>query len=99
MLGLRFSCCFLNAVGVEANTNSKSLADSGNKPTPQTPIPVDRETEAKAVGLVNAHLPELKDVLKRLRADQPREYDRAIRDLAKSSRKLELAKNRDHRAL
>ncbi len=84
-----------NAWAVEANTNSKSVADTGKKPTPQTPIRVDRETESKAIGLVNAHMPELKDVLDRLRADQPRQYDRAIRDLAKSVRKLDLAKDRD----
>ena len=85
-----------NAWAFEASTNSKSVADTGIKSTPQTLIRVDRETESKAVGLVNAHLPELKDVLNRLRADQPRQYDRAIRDLAKSVRKLDLAKNRDH---
>jgi hypothetical protein len=84
-----------NAWSVEAKTNSKSLADNGNKPTPQTAIQIDRETESKAIELVKAHLPELDDVLDRLRADQPRQYDRAIRDLAKSVRKLELAKNRD----
>ena len=86
-----------NAWAIEAKTNSKSVADTGKKPTPQIPIQVDRETESKAIGLVNAHLPELKDVLDRLRADQPRQYDRAIRDLAKSVRKLDLAKNRDER--
>ena len=41
------------------------------------------------------HLPELDAVLARLRSDQSREYDRAIRDLAKSARKLEVARNRD----
>lgn len=84
-----------NAWAVEAITNSKSVADTGKKPTPQTPISVDRELESKAIGLVRSHLPELNNVLDRLRADQPRQYDRAIRDLAKSVRKLELAKNRD----
>jgi len=84
-----------NAWAVEAKINSNSLADNGKKPTPQTPIQIDRETESKSIDLVKAHLPELDDVLNRLRADQPRQYERAIRDLAKSVRKLELAKNRD----
>lgn len=87
----------VGAVAARPATNSKSLADSGKKSTPTTPIPVDRESEAKANELIQLHLPELKDVLKRLRADQPREYNRAIRDLSKSARKLELAKNRDER--
>ncbi len=78
-------------------TNAKSLADSGKKATANTPIPLDRESELKAHGLVDQHLPELKSVLKRLAADQPRQYDRAVRDLAKSARKLEFAKNRDDR--
>ena len=78
-------------------TNAKSLADSGKKATAKTPIPLDRDTEAKVNELVQSHLPELKSVLKRLAADQPRQYERAVRDLAKSARKLELAKNRDHR--
>ena len=80
---------------VEAEINSKSLADNGKKPTPQTQIQVDRDTEAKALALVKTHLPELNDVLGRLHTKQPRQYDRAIRDLAKSVRKLELAENRD----
>jgi hypothetical protein len=79
-------------------TNTKSLADAGKKPAPKTTLPaVDRETEAKSLELVQTHLPELRAVLKRLKADQPRQYDRAIRDLAKSFRKLEQAKNRDER--
>lgn len=92
LIAMALSC---HVWAVEANINSKSMADTGKKPTPQTPIQVDRETESKALGLVKAHLPELDNVLDRLRADHPRQYDRAIRDLAKSVRKLELAKNRD----
>lgn len=88
------SCAVWSAETLPA-TNAKLLADSGKKPTPKAPIPVDRETEELALELVRVHLPELDVVLERLRADQSREYDRAIRDLAKSARKLELAKNRD----
>jgi hypothetical protein len=85
------------AAEAQSQANGKSLADAGNKPTPKSARPLDRETEAKASALVEAHLPELKSVLKRLADDQPREYDRAIRDLAKSAKKLETAKNRDQR--
>lgn len=97
----RFGWVLITAViscqgwAVEAKTNPKAPTDTGKKPTPQTPIQVDRDTESKAISLVKAHLPELNDVLGRLRADQPRQYDRAIRDLAKSVRKLELAQKRD----
>lgn len=79
---------------VEA-TNSQRLASAGD--TSAAEPAVDSETEAKSLQLVETHLPELRPVLKRLRSKEPREYDRAIRDLAKSARKLELAKNRDER--
>lgn len=88
-----------SAVEARPATNSKTMAEARNTSAPkktQQPT-VDQETEAKSLALVQAHLPELSPVLKRLRADQPREYDRAIRDLAKNARKLELAKNRDER--
>lgn len=100
MAALAVAAMFSCSVWTDAanpTTNLKSLADSGKKPTPKTPIPVDRETEAKAIELVQLHLPELDRVLNRLRSDQPREYDRAVRDLAKSARKLDLAKSRDER--
>lgn len=88
----------LGGSGSWAATNSKTVADSGEAKRKQTAQPaVDQETEAKALKLVQAHLPELKDVLKRLRVREPREYDRAVRDLVKSARKLEQAKNRDER--
>jgi hypothetical protein len=91
------AACGVRAAEVRPRTHPSSLADSGNRATPRTPIPVDHQTEAKALQLVQQHLPELNGVLKRLRADQSREYDRAIRDLAKSARKLETAKHRDER--
>lgn len=78
-------------------TNSQSLADNGKKTSPRNVVPVDRQTETKAMELVRMHLPELGSVLQRLRSDRSPEYDRAVRDLARSARKLEAAKNRDER--
>lgn len=89
--------CGSNAVELRPKARARSLADSGKRSTPKTPLPVDRDTETEALDLVLQHLPKLDVVLKRLRADQSREYDRAIRDLAKSSRKLDAAKGRDER--
>ena len=92
------TCVIVGVVDARPATNTKSLADAGKKAAPKTTLPaVDRETEAKSLELVQTHLPELRAVLKRLKAGQPRQYDRAIRDLAKSARKLEQAKNRDER--
>lgn len=105
----RISLCSLFALitmpfaawSVEARaTNSRSVAQNTAKPTkPRTverpTTEVDRESEVAATQLVDSHLPELKSVLKHLKADNPRQYNVAIRDLAKSARRLELAQKRD----
>lgn len=58
---------------------------------------VDALAEAAASNLVRNHLPELRGVLQRLRSDDPKQYKRAVADLARSAKKLEFAKNRDER--
>ena len=85
-----------HALAVEASIpKSVQLADTGTRASAKNPTPVDRDTEKRAKSLVSSHLPALSIVLKRLREDQPREYDRAIRDLARSARRLDSAKSRD----
>ena len=87
---------------VTPNTNSKSLADAGKQPaknanaqrTKQT-VKISAELERKATSLVSAHLPELAPVLEKLKKSNPKQYELAIRDLAKSVRRLETAKTRD----
>ena len=53
------------------------------------------ETEVLAWQLVETHLPELNIVLDRLRTGEPRQYQRAISDLARSAKKLEAFRKRD----
>lgn len=57
----------------------------------------DQDAEKAALALVKLHLPELQGLLDRLRANEPRQYNRAITDLARSARRLEVIKNRDER--
>jgi len=76
-------------------TGLTASADTGKKSA--TSATAEQETERIVQQLVQAHLPELSQVLNQLRAVQPQEYERAIKDLAKSARKLELAQNRDQR--
>ena len=81
-------------------TNSKSLADAnepGKKKTKSVKqsIKSDPTAERIAMGLVNEHLPELKKLLENLKKDNPRQFDLAIRDLAKSAKRLQSIKNRD----
>jgi membrane-associated HD superfamily phosphohydrolase len=88
-----------HAFAVEATKPSsvQRMADTGTQASAKNPAPVDRDTVLHANKLVSSHLPSLKSVLERLREDQPREYDRAVRDLARSARKLDSAKSRDER--
>lgn len=77
-------------------------ADNGQKSTNPVAATTERETEKRETErivqqLVQVHLPELTKVLSQLRSVQPQEYDRAIKDLAKAARKLEIAQNRDQR--
>ena len=99
-------CAALAVCTAEAelpSTNARSLAENRNAAEGSNPAelnarsPEDRETERIVLELVQTHLPELTSVLKRLRSDQPREYELAVKDLAKAARKLELAQNRDQR--
>lgn len=55
---------------------------------------VDKEIERNVLQMVNNHLPDIKVLLDQLRDKEPRQYDLAIRTLAKSSRRLQVAKNR-----
>lgn len=88
-----------HALAVEASKpkSVQRMADTGTRASAKNPTPVDRDTIQRANNLVSSHLPSLKSVLARLRDDQPREYDRAVRDLARSARKLDSAKSRDER--
>lgn len=90
---------FLNNAHAVAptTTNSKSVADAGtkSKATPKQNIQADKEAERSATGLVNEHLPELKKLLETLKKDNPRQYEAAIRDLAKSAKRLRSIQNRD----
>ncbi|TWU59333.1 hypothetical protein Poly51_21210 [Rubripirellula tenax] len=53
------------------------------------------DVESKVLELVDIHLPELGTMLDRLRDVDSRQYERAIRDLAKWARRLDTARKRD----
>ena len=58
---------------------------------------LDSRNEQLAMQLVNAHLPQLAPLLKQLKINQTRQYERAIADLTRSAKKLNNAKKRDER--
>ena len=77
--------------------NATSLADANpaSKRATKKRIEVEPQAEKSALELVDEHLPELSVLLQRLKADNVRQYDLAIRDLSRSAKRLESARNRD----
>lgn len=55
---------------------------------------IDEQVERGVLRMVQNHLPDIKVLLDQLRINEPQQYDSAIRNLAKSSRRLETAKKR-----
>lgn len=74
-------------------SNGNKSNGSGRQGSPNRPL-IER-AETKVLRMVREHLPELRPMLKRLRADAPVQYRRAIVDLARSARRLETARRRD----
>jgi hypothetical protein len=85
------------AAGADPVVNAKSVADalSPAKRTGSKRASADNQSEQRALELVSNHLPDLGKLLQRLKSDNQRQYDLAIRDLAKSAKRLEYAKSRD----
>lgn len=85
-----------------AKSNKPALADktSAKKPAPaeaskadNEPISPKRETDA--VAFAQQHLPQLADLLTRLRASHPEQYTKALRELDKTRTRLEKARETD----
>ncbi|WP_425618846.1 hypothetical protein NA78x_002562 [Anatilimnocola sp. NA78] len=73
----------------------------GNKPT-QKPgqarqIAITPEREATVTDFVERNHPELAQLLSHLKANQPKEYERAVRDLFRVTEKLAMVHERDSR--
>ncbi len=77
---------------------TRSVADANQKARPKLPaVKVDPKVESAAHQLVQNHLTELQEYLKRLRSNDPRQYEKAIAALGRSAKKLEASKARDER--
>ncbi len=59
--------------------------------------PVSADREAAALEFVKEHQPELARLLEYLRRNQPRQYQRALRELARTAERLKLSRERDPR--
>ncbi len=75
----------------DANSETKSEANVDAKPEAKPAKPTvgsPEERAATALSFVREHHPELVDLLERLKASNVLEYERAIRDLARTSDRL-----------
>lgn len=70
---------------------SKPVAQNGKPPSPAkaklAPV-VTPEREAAAMTFVEEHHPELAELLSYLKSNRPKDYERAVRDLFKTSERL-----------
>ena len=79
------------------SASGEKRSDGKRDAAPLRPNQVDLENKTLAQILVQTHLPELKPVLEQLQTDLPKQYERAVRELSRSARKLDLARKRDER--
>ena len=82
--------------GDAAEIDAPPSKNQSAKPSDQRGL--DKQLENSVLQMVNNHLPEIKVLLDQLRDNEPRQYDLAIRNLAKSSRRLQAARKRGEEA-
>ena len=86
----------------QVKTSTKPPADkspgNGNRTTNRQPTGnarADFKTiEHNVTEMVHRHLPELKALLEQLKKKEPKQYEAAVRNLAKSQRRLQIAEKR-----
>lgn len=74
-----------------------TVHDKPSKAKPDKPrqrSTIDKALERNVLQMVDNHLPDIKILLDQLRKKEPQQYKLALRNLAKSSRRLQAAKNR-----
>ena len=79
----------------ESDSNTKNVVKPQKSSQPMKSHELATESDQLALQLTREHLPQLTPLLKQLKIDQPRQYERAILDLARSARKLSVAQKRD----
>ncbi len=75
-----------NAKSPATNPAGKSVA--AKKPNVRPPAQLSAEREAAALAFARAHHPELAALIDKLRRDNRRDYDRAIRELSQTCERL-----------
>jgi exonuclease VII large subunit len=73
---------------------SSVWSQEDERPKAKVP-PVSAERETAALEFVKEHQPELARLLEYLRHKQPRQYQRAVRELARTADRLKMTRERD----
>ncbi len=87
------AACVANPSAFAAETRGTLTAQAA--PNPRVDSVVTEANEGLALKLVREELPALQKVLDRLRADSPAQYDKAVRDIGRSAKRLEAVRVRD----
>jgi hypothetical protein len=73
---------------VGGDKSAANLKRAPAKPNAARPAPLSKEREAAAFAFAREHHPELAALIDKLRHDNRRDYDRAIRELSQASERL-----------
>src|SRR2546427_145019 len=95
MLRCAMSLCLLamlTLISVQALGQSR---DGGNRPKGKAAITVTPEREAAVLTFVQRNHGELADLLRALRDAQPAEYERAIKEIFRTTERLAQIQERD----
>ncbi|OYP31025.1 hypothetical protein [Rhodopirellula sp. MGV] len=90
--------CSSSALAVDAKLLGQSALSASPTKTPAEDAGrasrIDKELEQNVLEMVDRHLPDVKKLLDQLRKKAPKQYDVAIRGLARSAKRLQAAEKR-----
>lgn len=94
---LCLACCtsLVHAEDSQSNQPGDVKAKTQNSLVQTKNRELNTENEKLAQNLVEEHLPDLMPLLKQLKSDKSKQYEKAIWDLSRSARKLSLTRKRD----
>jgi hypothetical protein len=78
-----------------SNKSAKTKTTAAKSPTPAKNLVITPEREAAAMTFVRQHHPELAELLIHLKESSPKEHERAVRDLFRTSERLAQLQERD----
>ena len=87
--------CALSILALIALTATPLFSQPSAKKAPEAPTDEEASREAQALAFVRLHHAELRDLLDRLKKHNPGEFDKAVRQIAQTSERLERLRERE----